>query len=155
MYYHYRKNMPVDNLQNHSVRRRHVITKERLEYNYLTSSSSNEEDRSPNRSVSVSSTQSVSESGHHRRRKRRKPGSRQRISFIKSKALSIEKALIYMKDDLTDSLSSSGVNKDSPSPKKEGKDKLKELAITESGLINDDFRRKVWPRLLDINMVCI
>ena len=36
---------------------------------------------------------------------------------------------------------------------KKGKNRLKEIAITEAGLLNDDFRRKVWPRLLDIDMV--
>ena len=105
------------------------------------------------RSISVSSTQSNSETGHRRRRRRKpKSGSRQRLSYVKNKAMNIEKALI--RDDATDSLSSS--TKDSPLVPKNregGKEKLRELAISEGGLLNDDFRRKVWPRLLDIDMI--
>ena len=29
---------------------------------------------------------------------------------------------------------------------------LNELAISEHGLINDDFRRRAWPRLADLNI---
>ena len=140
----------------HSVRRRHPIPKHRLERskNESSSSSMDEDENSDRlRSISVSSTQSNSETGHRRRRRRKpKSGSRQRLSYVKNKAMNIEKALI--RDDATDSLSSS--TKDSPLVPKNregGKEKLRELAISEGGLLNDDFRRKVWPRLLDIDMI--
>ena len=135
-----------------------------------TSSTSSDENGGSERarSISVSSNQSTSETGHRRRRRRRKrksSGSKQKISFIKTKALNIERALLEIKDDddndaTNDSLGSAstapaaaGRLMKEPPPKKKGKNRLKEIAITEAGLLNDDFRRKVWPRLLDINMV--
>ena len=39
------------------------------------------------------------------------------------------------------------------SQKPSGVRKLKELAASEGGLINDDLRRRVWPKLLNIDMV--
>ena len=129
-----------------------------------TSSSSEENGSERPRSISASSNQSTSETGHRRRRRRRKrksSGSKQKISFIKTKALNIERALLEIKDDddhdaTDDSLGSSTAavaSRLKESPKKKGKNKLREIAITEAGLLNDDFRRKVWPRLLDIDMV--
>ena len=130
-----------------------------------TSSSSDENGSERPRSISASSNQSTSETGHRRRRRRRKrrtSGAKQKLSFTKTKALNIERALLEIKDDDYDNDATNDCSSTpaaagrlcmNESPMKKGKNRLKEIAITEAGLLNDDFRRKVWPRLLDIDMV--
>jgi hypothetical protein len=41
------------------------------------------------------------------------------------------------------------------SQKNSGLRKLKELCASDGGLINDDLRRRVWPKLLNIDMVSL
>ncbi len=113
------------------------------------------------RSISASSNHSnQAENSRPRRRRRRKrtltssdgSSSTTATSLRRQKVLSIEKALLYLEDGLSESS-----NDEETSPRPEyrgaGRKRLKDLAVSEYGLVTDDLRKKVWPRLLNIDLV--
>ena len=87
-------------------------------------------------------------SGGVRRRKKRKRTVSKAEKSVKLKATQIERALhgrqepgAVLDDDVSteDKMSSPSIT-------------LNELAISDHGLINDDFRRRAWPRLANLNI---
>jgi len=141
------------------MRRRHP---RRVQEQEDTSSSSFEVDQDNdtdrNRSISVSSTHSrssheISTLPPPRRRKRKKRKSSSEKSkkvTVRQKISNIERALIHLEDEISESLSDEATDQ---VPKRFGRNQLRESAIGTGGLITDDLRRKVWPRLLNIDLV--
>lgn len=110
------------------------------------------DDTHDGRSVSTSSTHSNNESNRPRRRKRKRkpPSENAKAVYERQKTFNIERALLHLEEDISESPS------DEPndvSQKRNGRKQLKEFAVTEGGLLNDDLRKKVWPRLLNIDLV--
>ncbi len=148
-----------------AVRRRVMQQRNLLPRDQSSSSSMAEDDeslqKSGSRSISTSSNHSVDATGQPRRRKKRKrndgkvkdAGRDQRA--LKEKIGQLELALISF--NATSDGSSSGANSDQDGKADEpfyvGKERLKELAISEGGLVNDEMRKKVWPRLVDIDLL--
>ena len=86
-------------------------------------------------------------------RKKRKSTSERKQSKneVKQKISNIERALVLLEDEISESLSEEASDQ---VPKKcFGRNQLKESAIGIGGLITDDLRRKVWPHLLNIDLV--
>jgi len=90
---------------------------------HMSSSCSSEEERSTRQKERLEARQ-------HRRRKKRKRPLETEEKLIKKKSSDIEKAL---------------VNND--------RDRLGQLAVSAGGLLNDETRVRVWPRLMGINML--
>jgi hypothetical protein len=153
------KNMAKDTNNTNSVRRRAAqYPRHRIQREASSSSSVAEDDAniSSNRTVSTSSNHST-EGGQKRRRKRKRPADDRRKSSLQSqrafkqKATHIERALLQLKNEVTDSKTDD--DDEYSVSHLSGKDKLRRLAESEGGLINDDLRKKVWPRLVDIDFV--
>lgn len=137
------------------VRRRINHPRHRLEKMRDASSSSSmaEEDQQRPRSISASSNHST-DAGPRRRKRKKKAASKinnPRSSYIKSKILSIERALLDLKDDISEKTTDE--SSDHSSISSVGRNQLKEFAISDGGLLNDELRKKVWPRLLNIDYV--
>ena len=88
--------------------------------------------------------------GQKRRRKRKRTLSRLEKS-IKFKAAQIEKAL-HSKDSLWAGEDTVSYDDDVSSTTEDKGMTLRELAIADHGLINDDLRRRAWPRLVNLNI---
>ena len=138
------------------MRRRVQHPRQRLERESSTSSSMTEDNPSDarHRSISVSSNHSNPENARPRRRKRKRKShlDNSRNVFIKQKTSCIEKALLHLEDEISESLSEDADN-NTIKLLVNGRDQLRDLAITDGGLLNDDLRKKVWPRLLNIDLV--
>jgi len=140
--------------------------------NYLVRSSSSDNNKKYLRKGQYSDTSS--DSGSHcngknqgdiasvKRRKRRKRPSDPKSKAMKQKAADIEKALRRSYNNPSaSSLSDDSQNKESDAlvnqimvistqiPRKS----LRDLAISEYGLINDELRRRAWPQLVGVNML--
>ena len=130
----------------------------RLEkYNDMSSSSSLAEDVAENdarpRSISASSSGNNENVKLRRRKRKRKSSSanstESKQSWMKQKLFNIERALLNLDSSNDGERSEETENRDL----NQGRKALKELAISDGGLVNDDARKKVWPRLLNIDMV--
>ena len=146
-------------LGSHKMRRRHP--RHRVEREQEDTSSSSVETENPNdernRSISVSSTHSRSSHEiatlpppRRRRKKRKRKSSSDKNVSIRQKMSNIERSLLNLEDEISESLSDDA---NVQVPKRFGRNQLKEAAIGSGGLITDDLRRKVWPRLLNIDLV--
>ena len=124
----------------------------RLEkYNDMSSSSSLAEDVAENdvrpRSISASSSGNNENVKLRRRKRKRKSSSanstESKQSWMKQKLFNIERALLNLDSSNDGERSEETENRDL----NQGRKALKELAISDGGLVNDDARKKVWPRL--------
>lgn len=135
-------------------RRLHHVHKLEKSRDHSTSSSMTDDQLSENkeRSVSASSSHSVNDNSRRPRRRRRKRKSTtetSKDSTIRQKIIAIEKALVHLDEEVSESFS-----EDDGTPRKRfGRAQLKDFAVSEGGLLNDDLRKKVWPRLLNIDLV--
>ena len=87
-----------------------------------------------------------------RRRKLRKSSSSMsetKQNLTKQKLFNIERALLNQPDSNGENSEDEAENVDQD----KGRKALRDLAVSAGGLVNDDVRKKVWPRLLNINMV--
>ena len=87
-----------------------------------------------------------------RRRKLRKSSSSMsetKQNLTKQKLFNIERALLNQSDSNGENSEDEAENVDQD----KGRKALRDLAVSAGGLVNDDVRKKVWPRLLNINMV--
>ena len=138
-------------------RRLHHCQSHRLEKNKDMSSSSSladdmaEEEDVRKRSISASSNSGTENVKlRRRRRKLRKSSSvtktETKQSLRKQKLFNIERALLNLdSEDEVAEEANFDVDK--------GRKALRDLAVSAGGLVNDDVRKKVWPRLLNIDMV--
>ena len=138
-------------------RRLHHCQSHRLEKNKDMSSSSSladdmaEEEDVRKRSISASSNSGTENVKlRRRRRKLRKSSSvtktETKQSLRKQKLFNIERALLNLDSEDEDAEEANfDVDK--------GRKALRDLAVSAGGLVNDDVRKKVWPRLLNIDMV--
>jgi len=142
------------------MRRRHPRHRvQELEASSSSSFEVDQENEDRKRSISVSSSHSRSSYDttrpsvplRHRRRRKRKPSSENTKNMtIRQKISIIERALVHLDDEISESLSDEAIDQ---VPKRLGRSQLRDSAIGVGGLINDDLRRKVWPRLLNIDLV--
>ena len=101
----------------------------------------------------MSSANSAQDGSVRRRRKRKKKSSQDNVCrnvAFKQKVFNIERALLHLEEEISGSLSDDA---EEPSPKLIGRNQLREFAINHGGLLTDDLRKKVWPRLLNIDWV--
>ena len=142
------------------MRRRHPRHRvQELEASSSSSFEVDQENEDRKRSISVSSSHSRSSYDttrpsvplRRRRRRKRKPSSENTKNMtIRQKISIIERALVHLDDEISESLSDEAIDQ---VPKRLGRSQLRDSAIGVGGLINDDLRRKVWPRLLNIDLV--
>ena len=106
------------------------------------------------RSISASSSSGTEKLKLRRRKRKRRSSSTLKesknvhASSQKQKLINIERALLLVDSDDKEELDAS----DSPQCNNPLKT-LRQLAISERGLVNDEMRKKVWPRLLNIGEV--
>ena len=141
------------------MRRRHPRHRvQELEESSSSSFEVDQENDDRKRSISVSSTHSRSSHEttrppgppRRRRRRKRKSSSENTKITLRQKISMIERALVHLDDEISESLSDEAIDQ---VPKRLGRSQLRDSAIGAGGLINDELRRKVWPRLLNIDLV--
>ena len=92
-----------------------------------------------------------------RKRKRKTTSENSKLFVTKQKIFNIERALLHLEEEVSDSSSLSTDGQESAAaargPRIFGRNQLKEFAISDGGLLTDDLRKKVWPRLLSIDLV--
>lgn len=97
------------------------------------------------------------ENNHVKRRRKRKRPSDPKDRAMKQKALDIDRALRRSREHSSESLPSEDSAEKESNTNKQLKNTprktLRELAISEHGLINDDHRRRAWPQLVGVNML--
>ena len=138
----------------------HHCQRHKLEKNQNASSNSSlTEDKSDEEEIrKTSGISAASSSGNEnvklrrRRRKLRKSSSSMsetKQNLTKQKLFNIERALLNQPDSNGENSEDEAENVDQD----KGRKALRDLAVSAGGLVNDDVRKKVWPRLLNINMV--
>ena len=140
------------------------------EKDHLIMSSSSENSKKLNKKYQYSDTSSDSgsygnskesrqikhygDNGNVKRRKRRKRPSDPKSKAMKQKAADIEKALRRSYNNHSASSLSDSNNRESDAVLNQiTRKSLRDLAITEYGLLNDELRRRAWPQLVGVNML--
>ena len=141
--------------KDHLVRSSSSDNSKKLNKKYQYSDSSSDSGSQWNGSETCQRKNKCGDSVHIKRRKRRKRPSDPKSKAMKQKAADIEKSLRRSYNNPSaSSLSDDSNNKESDAIVTQlTSQSLRDLAISEHGLISDELRRRAWPQLVRVDML--